>query len=276
MVNILVPTDFSDLSKVALDFAVKVANKLDGTVTLLHVVTLIQPTRASMRLRLEMVEEEIISCAKEDMRTLVAEVSGKLTTTHPIQWSVVQGSSFDSTVKKEAKRLRSGLIVMGTRGANGLKRVVLGSNTVSVLESSHIPVLVVPELAEFGSFSDLVFATDLRHLEDELQLMLPYIRIFDSNISIFHVVPGQDGVKEAIGQIEKAIAGMDYKKFSIHVEVAKDIDEAMEVYLKQNRCDLLTTFTREHSFYERLFDRSLTRKLAFHSKTPLLAFRQFQ
>jgi hypothetical protein len=69
---------------------------------------------------------------------------------------------------------------------------------------------------------------------------------------------------------------MDYKKFSIHVEVAKDIDEAMEVYLKQNRCDLLTTFTREHSFYERLFDRSLTRKLAFHSKTPLLAFRQFQ
>jgi len=274
MVNILVPTDFSDLSRVALDFAIKVANKLDGTITLLHVVTIIQPTRASMRLRLEALEEEIMSCAKEDMDALIAEVADRVTTTRTIQKSIVQGASFDAMVKNEAKRLRSGLVVMGTRGANGLRKVVMGSNTVSVVESSNIPVLVVPELAEFRSFKNLVYATDLRHLDDELQVMLPYVRIFESTVDIFHVVPNQNAVADAIRSIESSVEKLDYKNFTIHVEVAKDIDEAIEVYLKQNTCDLLTTFTREHSFYERLFDRSLTRKLAFQSKTPLLAFRQ--
>ena len=67
MVNILVPTDLSDLSKVAVHYAIKIANKLDGTITLLHVINIIQPTRATMRLRLKTLEQELVDIAKEDI-----------------------------------------------------------------------------------------------------------------------------------------------------------------------------------------------------------------
>lgn len=274
MVNILVPTDFSDLSKVALEFAVKVANKLDGNITLLHVVTIIQPTRASMRLRLESLEEELISCAKEDMDSLIAEMAGKIMTTKNITSKVIQGSSFNTTVKNEAKKLRSGLIIMGTRGANGLRKVVLGSNTTSVIDSSSIPVLVVPELAEFKSFKKLVYATDLAHLDAEIDMILPYVKIFESDVEVFHVTSNAKAVAESEARINEAIAKVDYKKFTTNVVVAKDIDKAVEEHVAKNKVDLLTTFTHEYSFYERLFDRSLTRKLAFQSRLPLLAFRQ--
>lgn len=274
MVNILVPTDFSDLSRVAINYAVKVANKLNGTLALLHVVTVIQPTRASMRLRLEALEEELLRCAKEDMEMLIAELAGKLKTTKPLEYKIVQGSSFNATVKIEAKKLRSGLIVIGTRGANGLKKVVLGSNTASLIEISHIPVLVVPELAEFTSLKNLVYATDLMHLEDEIATMLPYVKIFESTLHIFHAASGAKAVAPAEAKIKAAIAGVDYGKFKIRVVADKEVDKAVETYVKETTSDLLATFTREHSVYEKLFERSLTRKLAFQSRLPLLAFRQ--
>jgi nucleotide-binding universal stress UspA family protein len=274
MVNILVPTDFSDLSRVAINYAVKVANKLNGTLALLHVVTVIQPTRASLRLRLEALEEELLRCAKEDMEMLIAELAGKLKTTKPLEYKTVQGSSFNATVKIEAKKLRSGLIVIGTRGANGLKKVVLGSNTASLIEISHIPVLVVPELAEFTSLKNLVYATDLMHLEDEIATMLPYVKIFESTLHIFHAASGAKAVAPAEAKIKAAIAGVDYGKFKIRVVADKEVDKAVETYVKETTSDLLATFTREHSVYEKLFERSLTRKLAFQSRLPLLAFRQ--
>jgi nucleotide-binding universal stress UspA family protein len=274
MVNILVPTDFSDLSRIAINYAIKLANKLNGTITLIHVVTVIQPTRASLRLRLEALEEELLRVAKEDMEMLIAELAGKLKTSKPLAYRIIQGSSFNATVKSEAKKLRSGLIVMGTRGANGLKKVVLGSNTASMIEVSHIPVLVVPELAEFKSFKKLVYATDLKHLDDEIAVLLPYIKIFDSIVYIFHVTATEKGIGPAEGQIKGSIAKAGYKKFHVKVVAAKDLDKAVEDYVKEISSDLLATFTHEHSFYEKLFDRSLTRKLAFQSRLPLLAFRQ--
>ncbi|NJM25402.1 MAG: universal stress protein [Bacteroidia bacterium] len=121
MVNILVPTDFSDLSKVAIKFATKVANQLDGNITLLHVISITQPTRASLRLKLESLERELIKYAKEDFEELIAEVSKDLKTTQPLRHKTVVGANFNDAVKKEAKRLRSGLIVMGTAVQAGSK-----------------------------------------------------------------------------------------------------------------------------------------------------------
>jgi nucleotide-binding universal stress UspA family protein len=156
MVNILVPTDLSDLSKVAVQYAIKIANKLDGTITLLHVINIIQPTRATMRLRLKTLEQELVELAKEDLDALVSEVSKQAKTSQPIKVKIVKGTSFNDTVKREAKKLRTGLIVMGTRGASGLKKYVLGSNTASVIEVSHVPVLAVPELGDFRNFRNVV------------------------------------------------------------------------------------------------------------------------
>ena len=60
MINILVPTDFSGLSKVAIKYAIRFANKIDGNVTLLHVVTQVDTPRAGLRMRFQMLEKELL------------------------------------------------------------------------------------------------------------------------------------------------------------------------------------------------------------------------
>lgn len=274
MVNILIPTDLSELSKVAVQYAIKIANKLGGTLTLLHVVTIVQPTRATMRLQLKSLEKELIGTAKEDLEAFANDVSKQLKTSEPIRVKVVKGSSFNDTVKREAKKLRTGLIVMGTRGASGLKKYVLGSNTTSVIGISHVPVLAVPELGEFKSFKNVVYATDLKHVHKELKTLIPYLEKFNSTVHLLHVTRSLKEVSALEKKLDAIVSKEGITNIVCKVIVNKNVDEAIEYYTKEVKADLLTMFTHDVSFYEKLFDRSITRKMAFHSKIPLLAFRQ--
>jgi nucleotide-binding universal stress UspA family protein len=274
MVNILVPTDLSELSKVAAVYAIKLANSLDGHVTLLHVINIIQPTRASMRLRLKALEEELVAFANEDMENLIRELTKSARPNVQVNYRVAKGSSFNQTVKREAKKARAGLIVMGTRGASGLKKYVIGSNTASVLEISHIPVLAVPELASFVRFKNVVYATDLKHVDKELKTLIPLVERFGSTVHLIHVTSSLKHVNAVEKKVESIVNKCSYRKVVYRVMVNEDIDEAIDHYVSVVKADLLTTFTHEHSFYEKLFNRSITRKIAFQSKVPLLAFRQ--
>jgi nucleotide-binding universal stress UspA family protein len=274
MVNILVPTDLSELSKIAVQYALKIVNKLGGTLTVLHMVTIIQPTRATMRLQLKSLERDLMETSREDMEAFVKTISKQLKTEVSIKVKVAKGTSFNDTVKREAKKLRTGLIVMGTKGASGLRKYVLGSNTASVIEISHVPVLAVPELGEFKSFKNVVYATDLRNVQKELKTLIPYLEKFNSTVHLLHVT---SSLKE-VSALEKKIDGI-VKKAGVtnvicKVIVNKNIDEAIDYYVAESNADLLTMFTHDVSFYEKLFNRSMTRKMAFHSKIPLLAFRQ--
>ncbi len=274
MVNILIPTDLSELSKIAVHYAISIANRLGGTLTLLHVVSIIQPTRATMRLQLKSLEKELLIAAREDLEGFVNNLSEQVKTAGPIRMRVVKGSSFNDTVKKEAKKLHTGLIVMGTRGASGLKKYVLGSNTASVIEVSHVPVLAVPELAVFKGFSNVVYATDLLHTQSELKMLIPYLQMFSSTIHLLHITPSLKEVSTLEKKIEAVVANEGIKNVVIKVIVNKEIDEAIDYYVKESKADLLAMFTHDTTFYERLFDRSITRKMAFQSKIPLLAFRR--
>jgi nucleotide-binding universal stress UspA family protein len=275
MVNILVPTDFSELSKVAINYAVKVGNKLNGNITLLYVVNTVQPTNASMWFKFKSFEKELIKQAKIDFELLIKDASKLNKTNKPIKYKIVRGASFNNTVKKAAKRLRTGLIIMGARGASGLKSVLMGSNTESMIDISHVPVLTVPELAEFKSFKNIVYAIDLKHLDNELKAMLPYAKFFDSNVHMFHVTSSEKNVKAIEEKIYKSTVGkIMYNKFMVKVVVSKKIDAALESYVNEIKADLITTFTHDHSFYDKLFNRSITHKMTFQSNVPLLTFKQ--
>jgi nucleotide-binding universal stress UspA family protein len=272
MVNILVPTDFSDLSKVAVRYAAKIAGKLNGNITLLHVIDL--PTTVRATIRMETNIREHLNIIREKFERLNDEVVENSPMKNRIRYKVSRGNSFNDTILRESRRLRSGLIVMGTKGASGIKKTLIGSNTASVLGASHIPVLAVPEKAEFKSFRNVVYATDLKQLDKELAVLVPYIERFGSTIHILHVRSSGEEVDALEERIERSILTTGYKKFVTLVTVDHEIDAAIESYIRLAKADLVTMFTHQPTFYERLLDRSVTRKMALHSKIPLLAFRQ--
>ena len=274
MVNILVPTDFSQLSKFALKYAIKIANKLDGNVTVVHVITVTGAIRISMREKMRSLDHNLQESAEAELEKLIKTLSEQYNTNNAIKHQVVRGTYFPSTLLREARRLRSGLIVMGTSGASGLTKAMLGSNTNSVIEVSHLPVLAVPENADFKGFRNVVYASDLRNLEQELEILIRYIEKFGSTIHLIHIVPPGEHIAESEAEIEVVLKKFAYKNIVTLVLVDSDIHSAIDQYVEVSKADVLAMFTHEISFYEKVFDKSMTRRMAFQSKIPLLAFRQ--
>jgi nucleotide-binding universal stress UspA family protein len=274
MINILVPTDFSDLSKIAINYAVKMATHVDGSVTLLHVMeNVVVPSRSELSNRIKSVVREVEMKALADMEAIVKNATKINKPKNPIVYKIIKGDSFSDTVKSFAKKNKADLIVMGTRGASGVTKIVLGSNTVSVLEGSPVPVLVVPGDAEFKSFKNVAYASDLKHFEREVKGMMSYLKMFDSTLHVFHVAERGKDIENLKEVIKKVLKKVDYRKSTISIEKGKKVDDAIEAFVDSFKADLVIMFTHKQNFYEKLFKRSMTKEMAFQSKVPLLAFR---
>jgi hypothetical protein len=68
---------------------------------------------------------------------------------------VVSSQGFaEDCIITEAETKKADLLVMGTKGATGLREAFIGTITAGVIESINIPVLVVPEKAKFTGMND--------------------------------------------------------------------------------------------------------------------------
>ena len=137
--KILVPIDFSKVSKDALPWAVLLARQFGSTLTLLHVVEKfpIDYTLADRGLDLIGRAEEQAAGDLKAMASSLARSSGVDVSTH------VRGGSPYDQICDAAKTMGADLIVLTTHGYTGLKHVWLGSTAERVVRHAPCPVLAV-------------------------------------------------------------------------------------------------------------------------------------
>lgn len=140
--RILVPVDFSDCSRKALQYALPLAQEHEAALTLLYVGPL--PIYASGeygRVDTAALEAEMRAGAEKELSLLVAEeVDRKVPVT-----TVIRFGSPRSEILELADSLPADLIVLSTHGRTGLKHVFLGSVAEAVVRHAPCPVLVVRE-----------------------------------------------------------------------------------------------------------------------------------
>ncbi|MEK6783618.1 MAG: universal stress protein [Bacteroidota bacterium] len=273
MKTILVPTDFSALSKVAVLYALQLAIKTDANIILLAVIN-IHDSKKSL-LNWKKLEEEMVDTARQDGEQLIREVTSALNSTVPISYRSIIGFPIEEMIDLFAVDNGIDLIVMGTKGATGLKKVLMGSNAVAVINNSSVPVVAVPVDAEFRPVHKIVYPTDMVSLNDEIKTMARVARLFDATICILHVIPSDatikiDGKKEE----EDLIKLTGYPKISFHVSRNDSITKEVDAFVVDQQADMLAMFTHKLDFFENLFGKSVTHQLAFHTKVPMLTFNK--
>jgi nucleotide-binding universal stress UspA family protein len=140
--KILVPTDFSADARRAQDLALELARPLGASVVLLHVYqfpaylffdgsTYVPPPKVAAQIASDV--DAALAAAKD-----AASSAGV-----PVETASVQGSPYED-IARYAQDNMVDLIVMGTHGRRGWRRLVAGSVAEHVVRSAHIPVLTVP------------------------------------------------------------------------------------------------------------------------------------
>jgi len=140
--NILVPIDFSDCAKKALQYALPLAREHEAAITLIYVVP--PPTYPMGEfggMEYASLLPDLKAGGEKDLSTFAAaEIHGEV----PVK-KVVRTGSPAVEIIDAAKRLDTDLIVISTHGRTGLKHVLLGSVAEHVIRSASCPVLVVRE-----------------------------------------------------------------------------------------------------------------------------------
>ena len=271
--KILVPTDFSTLSRVAAIYAVELAKAMKAKVILLSVIN-IEATSSTL-LNWRKLEKVMIDLALEEADQLMKEIKKQVKGDYNFSFKYVQGYPVEAAIEKFAKANKIDLIVMGTKGASGLKKVLLGSNAAAVINHSSVPVLSVPGDAVFRPVKNMVYASDIVHLKDEVKLLVKYAKLFNAAVHVLHVVPNT-----FVKPIDEQSASADlvkvsgYKKMNFVVIKSEQVAGGVEAFVAKSKPEMLIMFTHKVDIYEKLFGKSVTRQLAFHNKVPLLTFNK--
>jgi nucleotide-binding universal stress UspA family protein len=140
--RILHPTDFSPASRRAFQTAVSLAKRGRGQLLLLHVVAppavVLEDSFMTARTYLDM-EKAATREAQERLGTLRARAAKAGAR---VKTAVARGVAFEEIVRA-ARRSRADVIVIGTHGRTGLRRVLLGSVAERVVGRAACPVLSV-------------------------------------------------------------------------------------------------------------------------------------
>lgn len=271
--KLLLLTDFSPLSAVAIEYAIRLAAPLDAEFTLMHFVRLEFMPKASLKLK--GIEKSLLALAQEEGDEMVEELRKKIKGNYTLTFKAAKAHTVADAVTREVERNPVNLVVMGARGASTFKKIRLGGTTVSVIDSCKAPVLAIPEFAQFNGLKKIVYATDLKNVNKELDIVTELASIFNSHVHMVRVLPVLDKKADQEKEnTEQLVAQHPYKKIDFKIILDEDIPVAIDRYIQETKADLLTTFTHTLSLEEKLFAKSVTRKLAYQAKTPLLAVKR--
>jgi nucleotide-binding universal stress UspA family protein len=141
--RILVPVDGSAASALGLDEAIELARHLKARVRLVHVVEpWVMVTTETMAATVHQVAEGIRRAGTALLKECEKKVANAGIELDSELIETIGGSAGECIVKK-AKEVNADLIVCGTHGRRGLRRVLMGSDAEYILRRAPVPVLLV-------------------------------------------------------------------------------------------------------------------------------------
>jgi nucleotide-binding universal stress UspA family protein len=275
MKKILIPTDFSDNAHNALKYAASIAEKIKSQVIIFNffripIVSGDVPIDPSL---IEELENESI----ESLQQLKKDVLEK----HPdLDIKCISSSGLDNEVNEICETSDSNgidLVVMGTKGASGITKAVIGSNTAHVIDDSHCPVLAIPEFATFKGIKKIIYATDFNSSDyKSIRFLKEMASDFDAEIIVVHIAAENHSLSHEANQLDQFKQELgkytSLDKITFEVIGGEDIAERLNKLIDETGADIISMSTRKRNLYQRLFDRSMTKKMAYHTHVPLLAF----
>ncbi|HEY1307673.1 MAG TPA: universal stress protein [Vicinamibacterales bacterium] len=189
--RILSPVDFSESSTRALAHAVALARWYQSQLTVLHVVPTFEPMQVRgdlgqpVHIAAPLTREEVVAELRRQL-----EVVGVV----PDARFVAQAGDASSTIVDQATTGRADLVVMGTHGRRGFKRLLLGSVTETVLREAPCPVLTVPpdtraDRSQVVTFKRILCAMDFSPAAlQAFGFALNLARQADGAVTLLHVV----------------------------------------------------------------------------------------
>ena len=271
--KILVPVDFSSASENAFSYALGLAKTFGASLTVLHVFHIPSMMHAAASID-EKIKQEMQQEIQHKLKAFLRKHEDAANGVHCVAKEAY--GYFIEEVKEQIAEEKYDLVVLGTEGAAGLKKI-LGSNAYALMDECSCPVLAIPPVASFKGINNIVFACDLfsEVKPAALNLLKTFSAGFGAKVTLVHVqenlTVGAAPQKKIIARLQAQLDGVD---FSFEVLEGEEVDKSLRLYLDTRKADLLFMMPRHQNMLDRLINGSVTREMAFRAKLPILTLKE--
>lgn len=205
--KILVPTDFSDCARTASEVALEIARQLQAEIIFLHLhetpgkahVPAIEATDPKIGQTKALLEEWVNRATRKNL------TAKQMLVTH-------QGGD---EIENYIKPLQVDMVVMGSHGATGIRKFIIGSQTQRVVRQSSAPVLVIKQKPASNTFGNMLYATTLNEdITDALKQIEKFAIAFKSRIHMLYVQYPEKGMSQAEAEQLLRNAGKQFSEIS--------------------------------------------------------------
>lgn len=266
--HVLVPIDFSDISENAVMEAVKIARQANAKLTLLHAY-LIPGYSGGMAYEtfIPPVDEhiELINKQMNDFVSGIQELHGV-----QIKKIAIPGTVQDM-IGTYSEENNVDIIVSGTRGTSGFLGFLLGSQSERIEGEVKCPVVVLPGVSKLKKGMKIAFAHDYKSTISDYQreVIKFFLNTYNSRLEVVHVESKED-TPEAERSVRENL--VDFAPV-FHKVVNDDIARGLNEFVEKNNIDMLALIYHDHGFLNRIFGKSTSRALTYHTKIPLLVLK---
>jgi nucleotide-binding universal stress UspA family protein len=276
MKKILCLVDYSPASVAAAQLAAFIAHQASGLLTLLHVVHLpIADTSQTALMAGDLLAEQKRD-AEEKLKGICDRIQRQLPGGEASLNTncLVQEALLTDAVGQMTSEEGYSLVVMGKTGSgNSLEELLVGSNTQAVIQQVKCPVLAFPEEAPRNPIRKIIYASDYQDQDlAGLREAGEVAALLGAQVEVVHVSGKEKHAlsPEAADFVQRLQQAFPGEIIAFEEFYAEEEEAGLLKYLQNRNGDLLAVLKKEGGFFTNLFRQSLTDRLAYHTRLPLL------
>lgn len=273
MTKILFPTDFSIAAEKAFLYALELTSKLNAELTLLHVYELPELGRTlqnTTREVYELMEMESLETFKKSVEKLRAFAEENGYANIDFKQIMTEGEAVYN-ITGIAKEESVDYIVMGTKGASGLKEVFLGSVASGVIDNANCNVISVPEKTDYKEKLDrIAYLTNYTEKEVEsFNTIAAFAKKFNAKINCIHF--DEENQEVSKDEMDSWKSKLNHQGVEVEYNIISgdNFEESLADFYKKEGIDVVAIQPRKRNFFVKIFSKGVSKKLAHHIEIPL-------
>ena len=279
MMNVLIPTDFSENSHNAIRYALEYFADIPVNFYMLHI---------SLKNSLYKEEEPEGFFEHSEGKQLVQSPLAMLR--EEIKWCRLFAKNPDhvfyplhenvllvEAIRKFVEEKEIDYILMGTKGASKMNRNELGSNTGEVITKVKCPILVIPEKATFNAVKNVAFLTDYNciYRNRVITTLLQVLNIKQAALRVLHI-RSKNSELTAAQTDNKGFLHYFFRenKHSFHFLDTKNIETGIQDFVETWEIDMVAIAAKNLNLIQRLLFKPIIEPVNYQSKVPFLILHE--
>jgi nucleotide-binding universal stress UspA family protein len=279
MMNILIPTDFSENAQNAIAYALAYFSDVAVNFYILHVSHTHTITKEE--------EQELFSDFDTEMQTVQSTSATlreeirkyQIRSQNPAHsfFPLHENLNLVEAIRKNVIEKEIDYILMGTKGTTKINGAEMGSNTCDVITKVKCPILVIPENAKFNGIKNIAFLTDYNciYRNKIITRLSETLDLHRSPLRVLHIKAQNTGLTAAQTD-NKGFLHYFFKdkKHSFHFVDNKDLEIGIQDFVETWDISLVSIVAKNLNLIQRLLFRPAVKSVSYSVNVPFLVLHE--